>query len=216
MAAKLVAEEGIQKGLILSLDEGSEWVIGRDPDACQLLIEDPSASRKHLLCRKTSDGIFLQNLSSTNPISINDEEVLEPRLLRNGDLVKIGTGAYRFYSEEEAQLLDKGEVSEFSPTNDEEPNGHENPAPQQESLAVDVPSSIAVSPPSEKAVEREPLESNSMPKNEQLPSHEQEQQPFPPEEENRQPSEEEKNPEPIESMKSRKSISKKPRKNRQK
>lgn len=118
MAAKLVAEEGIQKGLILSLDEGSEWVIGRDPDACQLLIEDPSASRKHLLCRKTSDGIFLQNLSSTNPVSINDEEVQEPRLLRNGDLVKIGAGSYRFYSEDEAQLLDKGEVSQ------DEPNGH--------------------------------------------------------------------------------------------
>lgn len=112
MTAKLVAEEGIQKGLVLSLDEGNEWVIGRDPDACQLLIEDPSTSRKHLLCRRTPDGFFLQNLSSTNPVSINDEEVQEPRLLRNGDLVKIGAGLYRFYSEDEAQLLDnKGELS---------------------------------------------------------------------------------------------------------
>lgn len=125
MAAKLVAEEGIQKGLVLSLDEGNEWVIGRDPDACQLLIEDPSASRKHLLCRKTADGIFLQNLSSTNPVLINDEEVIEPRLLRNGDLVKIGSGSYRFYSEEEAQLLDKGEISQLT-IHEKEPNGNED------------------------------------------------------------------------------------------
>lgn len=122
MAAKLVAEEGIQKGLILSLDDGNEWVIGRDPDACQLLIEDPSASRKHLLCKKTPDGIFLQNLSTTNPVLINDEEVLEPRLLHNGDLVKIGAGAYRFYSEEEAQLLDQGEISQII---NKDPNGNE-------------------------------------------------------------------------------------------
>jgi type III secretion system YscD/HrpQ family protein len=129
MAAKLVAEEGIQKGLVLSLDEGSEWVIGRDPDACQLLIEDPSASRKHLLCRKTPDGFFLQNLSSTNPASVNDEEVQEPRLLRNGDLVKIGTGLYRFYEEDEAQLLDKGEVSQV--TKNEGPNGDDKIVPQE-------------------------------------------------------------------------------------
>lgn len=131
MGAKLVAEEGIQKGLILSLDEGSEWIIGRDPDACQLLLEDPSASRKHLLCRRTDDGIFLQNLSATNPVVVNDEEVKEPRLLRNGDLVKIGTGLYRFYSEEEAQLMDKGEVTQTTAitTNAEGPNGDEGQPP---------------------------------------------------------------------------------------
>lgn len=125
MAAKLVAEEGVQKGLILSLDEGNEWIIGRDPDACQLLIEDPSTSRKHLLCRKTPDGIFLQNLSTTNPVSINEEEIHEPRLLRNGDLVKIGTGLYRFYSEEGAQLLDKDEISQTTTTDHQVPKGNE-------------------------------------------------------------------------------------------
>lgn len=151
MAAKLIAEEGIQKGLILSLDEGTEWVIGRDPDACQLLIEDPSTSRKHLLCRKTSDGIFLQNLSSTNPIAINDEEVHEPRLLHHGDLVKIGAGLYRFYAEDKAQIVDKDEIShnpnehlesdthnhhEQIEPNGVEPNGNEILSLPQEALEV--------------------------------------------------------------------------------
>lgn len=95
--AKLIAEEGILKGLVLPLEEGNQWVIGRDPDACQLLLEDPAASRKHLLCRNTPDGIVLENLSKTNPVEVNNEELLTPRLLHNGDTVKIGSGMFRFF-----------------------------------------------------------------------------------------------------------------------
>jgi type III secretion system YscD/HrpQ family protein len=114
--AKLVAEEGIQKGLVLSLNE-EETVIGRDPSVSQIIIEDPSVSRKHIICRRTPQGETIENLSTTNLALVNDEELREPRLLRNGDLVKIGEGLYRFYAEDEAQLLDKGEVSQMTTQN---------------------------------------------------------------------------------------------------
>lgn len=120
--ARLVAEEGMLKGLVLSLEEGDQWIIGRDPDACQLLIEDPAVSRKHLLCRSTPDGIILENLSSTNPVQINDEELKEPHTLQNGDTVKIGNGVYRFYSEPTPHFID-GEnhsITEENPTFSEE------------------------------------------------------------------------------------------------
>ena len=128
MAAKLVAEEGILKGLVLSLDEGDQWVIGRDPDACQLLIEDPAASRKHLLCRNTPQGIVLENLSSTNPVQVNDEEVKEPRLLQNGDAVKIGNGVFRFYAEAAAQLFNETPSEAARLLNE---NGAANPIAEQ-------------------------------------------------------------------------------------
>ena len=105
MGAKLVAEEGLLKGLVLSFEAGDQWIVGRDPDACQLLIEDPSASRKHLVCRNTPEGIVLENLSHTNPVQVNDEELKSPRLLLNGDTVKIGNGVYRYYSESGAHLF---------------------------------------------------------------------------------------------------------------
>lgn len=125
MAAKLVAEEGNLKGLVLSLDEGEQWIIGRDPDACQLLIEDPSASRRHLLCRNTPEGIVVENLSATNPVQVNEEEVKEPRLLQTGDSVKIGSGVFRFYAEAAAQLIKEDPVtSEPSASK----NGTEHPA----------------------------------------------------------------------------------------
>lgn len=108
MAAKLVAEEGSLKGLVLSLEDGEQWVIGRDPDACQLLVEAPSTSRKHLICRTTPEGILVENLSTTNPTQINDEAVTSPRLLQNGDTVKIGDELFRFYAEEAAQLFKEG------------------------------------------------------------------------------------------------------------
>lgn len=107
MVAKFVAEEGLLKGTVLSLEQGEEWTIGRDPDECQLLIEDPSASRKHLLCRKTDEGIILENLSETNPALINGEEATEPHLLKHGDTVQIGNGVYRFYAEDQAQVFDE-------------------------------------------------------------------------------------------------------------
>lgn len=116
MAAKLVAEEGLLKGLVLSLEDGDQWVIGRDPDACQLLVEDPSASRKHLVCRTSPQGIMVENLSTTNPTQVNDEEVKGTRLLQNGDAVKIGDGIFRFYSEAAAQLYK--ETSQHEPSID--------------------------------------------------------------------------------------------------
>ncbi|MFV0339113.1 MAG: type III secretion system inner membrane ring subunit SctD, partial [Parachlamydiaceae bacterium] len=99
MNAKLIAEEGMLKGLVLPLEGGDEWVIGRDPESCQLLLEDPSASRKHLLCRKTDQGITLENLSSTNPVEVNDEVLNGEKLLHEGDMIRIGSGMYRFLLE---------------------------------------------------------------------------------------------------------------------
>lgn len=99
MNAKLIAEEGMLKGLELPFEGGDEWVIGRDPESCQLLLEDPSASRKHILCRMTDQGITLENLSSTNPVEVNDEILNGERLLHEGDLIRIGSGMYRFLLE---------------------------------------------------------------------------------------------------------------------
>jgi type III secretion system YscD/HrpQ family protein len=123
MAAKLVAEEGVLKGLVLNLDEGDQWVIGRDPDASQLIVEDSSVSRRHALCRKTDEGMVIENLSSTNPILINDAETNGPTLLHNGDSVKIGNGVFRFYSEPSAQLVQETtDLEEILP-----PESHETP-----------------------------------------------------------------------------------------
>jgi len=139
--AKLIAEEGNLKGLILSLEDGSEWVIGRDPDTCQLLIEDPVASRRHLILRETKDGITLENLSLTNPVEVNQEEVKNPRILKDGDHVKIGSGIYRFYAEGSA-LADTDDKETPIPNRTEEEQMAEVPTGKEEDL-----SAAAIEPP---------------------------------------------------------------------
>lgn len=118
---KLVAEEGALKELVLSMDEGDQWVIGRDPDACQLLVEDLAASRKHATCRKTSQGIVIENLSSTNPLQINEESLKEPRLLQQGDSVKIGDTLFRYYSDPEAHLIEDQKTETIIPEANQAP-----------------------------------------------------------------------------------------------
>lgn len=122
MGAKLVAEEGLLKGLVLSFDEGDEWLIGRDPDSCQLLLEDPSASRKHLLCKATPEGITLENLSETNPVEVNDTLLTGSRLLKEGDTVRIGSGIYRFMqdSAESNPLAEEQAIAAQAPLEEEE------------------------------------------------------------------------------------------------
>lgn len=89
MPRHLIAEEGPHRGLTLNLEEGTEWIIGRDP-SCNFVIEDSTVSRKHVLLTKTDAGISLKNLNSANPVAVNSEIVAQERLLKEGDRVQIG------------------------------------------------------------------------------------------------------------------------------
>lgn len=99
MGAEFIAEEGVLKGLILSLESGEEWTIGRDPDLCTIVIEDPKASRLHARIRKTDVGYSIENLSATEPLLLNEAPLTAPAILRENDQVTIGTSVFRFYPE---------------------------------------------------------------------------------------------------------------------
>lgn len=106
MVAQFIAEEGPLKGQMFSLEEGEEWIIGRDIDECNITLEDLSVSRKHLLCRKTKDGYFILNLSSTHPIQRNGKPVEKETKLADHDQVQIGASLFRFYLEPPQEPLD--------------------------------------------------------------------------------------------------------------
>ncbi len=126
MVAKFIGEEGSLKGIELELEGGDEWVVGRDPDACQLLVEDPAASRKHLLCRSTEEGFLLENLSETNPVEINDQPLEGSQILQNGDTIRIGNALFRFYSGEAEQTTEEQPVAEEKIVKTSEEEEHES------------------------------------------------------------------------------------------
>jgi len=105
MTAKFIAEEGALKGLVLELKAADQWVIGRDIDQCDLLIEDPSVSRSHLICRKTEQGYEIENLSQTHPVLVNDAEIEKFYLLEDHDHLKIGATTFLFV-EDAPELTD--------------------------------------------------------------------------------------------------------------
>lgn len=135
MVAKLVIEEGDLKGLSLSLEDSDSWTIGRDPEECQLVIEDPLVSRRHMVARRTPEGIVVENLSTTNSVQINDEEIDDqPRLLQNGDTLKIGNEILRYYEDSSAHILDD-EIFDDEILDDEiEHTIEEDLLPQEDSL----------------------------------------------------------------------------------
>ena len=96
MAGYLIAEEGPLAGLVVRFEEGEEWILGRDADEVTVLLEDPMVSRKHVICRLTAEGYILENLSSVNPATQNGKVITEPVLLREGDILQIGSTFFRF------------------------------------------------------------------------------------------------------------------------
>ncbi len=100
MPAFLIGEEGPLAGFLVRFDEGEEWVLGRDPDIAGQVLEDPMVSRRHVICRLTPEGYILDNLSAVNPATQNGKVITEPTLMREGDIIQIGSTFFRFSEED--------------------------------------------------------------------------------------------------------------------
>lgn len=100
MPAHLIAEEGPLRGLILDLREGEDWIVGRDPDEADFVIEDSTVSRKHARITRAPEGIYLKNLSRINPTLVNGEMHEDRILLKEGDRVQVGNTTFLFSEEE--------------------------------------------------------------------------------------------------------------------
>jgi len=95
----LIAEEGPLAGLTVSFEEGvedNEWSLGRDPETSDIVLEDPMVSRKHALVSATPEGFLFENLSSVNPATQNGMVIAEPVLLKEGDIIQIGSTFFNF------------------------------------------------------------------------------------------------------------------------
>lgn len=130
MAGYLIGEEGPLSGQIFPLEGGNEWVLGRDPDEASILLEDPMVSRKHAICKETSEGIFLENLSSVNPVTQNGKIVEDVVPLKEGDILQIGSTFFHFTHKNPA------------PAKQEEPSYELGDTPDLSSFRVEMPSEM--------------------------------------------------------------------------
>jgi len=70
--------------------------IGRMPE-CDLVLDDPGASRQHARIRRTETGFVITDLGSTNGTLVNARQVQEQELL-DGDTITIGETDLAFRS----------------------------------------------------------------------------------------------------------------------
>ena len=75
---------------------GAEVTIGRLPE-CDVVVDDPGASRQHARIGRTDGGFVLVDLGSTNGTLVNDLPVQE-HMLENGDRITIGQTVLEFRS----------------------------------------------------------------------------------------------------------------------
>ncbi len=94
MNKRLVAIDGPLKGLILDLEDKDSYIIGRDQDQVDLVLKDLTVSRRHVFLQKDGDVVFIENLSKTNPITINEQVLTDKEILHENDEIKIGENIF--------------------------------------------------------------------------------------------------------------------------
>ena len=92
------------RGRLVSLVDGREYpvpadglVIGRDP-TCDVVVPATEVSRKHAVVALGANGYMVMD-TSTNGVLVNGEPILTSRPLARGDIVRVATEEFRFYSD---------------------------------------------------------------------------------------------------------------------
>ena len=99
------AETAASGGRLVSLVDGREYRIGQRPlrlgrDAgCDVVVPGSAVSREHAEIASARDGYRLRDLSA-NGVFVNGERLAGTRLLRRGDVVRVGTQDFRFHAEQ--------------------------------------------------------------------------------------------------------------------
>jgi pSer/pThr/pTyr-binding forkhead associated (FHA) protein len=108
---RLVCTTASGESKIYPLDD-TQLVIGRSVEA-DLNLLDPLVSRKHCVIECREDGFVVRNVSTTNPLLLNDKPIAEKRLY-TGDQIRVGSATLAFISDRarDAKKLDAKMLSQ--------------------------------------------------------------------------------------------------------
>ena len=88
---------------------GQRWIltgdilVGRD-DSCQVIIQNRQVSRYHARFVILPQGVQLEDLGSKNGTHINGQDVLEPVMLQDGDVIQIALAQQFIYLSSDSTL----------------------------------------------------------------------------------------------------------------
>ena len=84
----VVMSPALEAGTVLELT--SATLVGRGVENAIRLDDDTTVSNRHAVLDSRSDGLWVEDSGSTNGTFVNGARVTSARLLRTGDVVRIG------------------------------------------------------------------------------------------------------------------------------
>jgi diguanylate cyclase (GGDEF)-like protein len=96
LRACLVQYNGTNLGKRYVLD-GTEMIIGRAPSA-DICINEQTVSKQHAKCYRVQDDIEIEDLGSSNGTHINDKRISSRHVLRDGDIIRLGTVLCKYFA----------------------------------------------------------------------------------------------------------------------
>ena len=99
----LIAEEGLTKGMVFSLEKS--LTIGRREDN-DIRLTHSTVSRNHTRVYLKDSRAFVEDMDSRNGTYLNGEQI-DKAVLSNGDVIWIGEVALRFLQENESNGVDE-------------------------------------------------------------------------------------------------------------
>lgn len=107
-AAPVTTPEKVTNAPVLQVDGHSylltdkKTVLGRGSD-CDIVIDDPYVSRRHLEIDIRANGVVARNLSDTNGTYVEGHQITPAATLVNGNTITIGRTPIRFWAAPDAQ-----------------------------------------------------------------------------------------------------------------
>ncbi|WP_213358172.1 type III secretion system inner membrane ring subunit SctD [Chlamydiifrater phoenicopteri] len=101
MAVRLVVSKGPLSGMVLSLEEGDNWSIGKDAKQSDIAIEDSGLASCQALIYKEGDVYYIKNMDSSKEVLVNGASIAETAPLKDSDLIVLGSNTYSFFIEKE-------------------------------------------------------------------------------------------------------------------
>ncbi len=101
LSHKLKVLEGINTGSTFQLMNDNFFIgnhiLGRNPEYCEIVIDDNEVSKQHLEISIHSNSVYVRDLGSKNGTKVNGKKLKKKKELRNGDIISIGTTVLQFF-----------------------------------------------------------------------------------------------------------------------
>lgn len=97
LVACLVQYNGKNLGKRFQINK-PDVVIGRSPDV-DVVIDEKSVSRQHAKCLTREDEISIQDMGSSNGTYVNNDKSDAKVVLKDGDIIRLGTVLLKYFSE---------------------------------------------------------------------------------------------------------------------